>query len=634
MNPNRKRYSNSRERVQPPKGNAADVGYIRRSEVKYPPGCATPEQRRAFDDELIVNYQARIRERATAHGRDIAKWYIDLDISGRAYALEKREAYLELMDEIEAGNIRSVTVTETSRISREVVIFQTFRKTCKKHGVIFDAGNMISTGSDTTDDFVAGIMALKDQSESDVTRIRIIEHNHAAVKNRQWVGSNINAWGLLYNAEKNGYDPDPATAPFVRLMFDLFIEQGGVAGKVATILNGMIEAGDPRAFKAGFVTAGRPQKQARTGLWRSTTILQIIRAARYRRYIDYVPGLKYLAPLYFFCPELIPEIIPKSVAGEVDRLLALRAPANAETGDRIKAGRFDYTYTGLFMCGICGTRMISDKSPPPSGSELTQVLSWRCTRIYQLGRCKLSHTILQRRIDVLVGRSLRRWINSQTLNYAEAIAAVQPAEKRMARRSQTVLDKNTFETALTDISKRRDNTYAMAQRGIVDLDRLETMLKELGDEEARVREQQRSVEAQQKALEGSGGAAAAAAAQMPILTAAEIASFSLVLDEYWHLSGDLALDIPKRVFLQELGAVIYVSAAEHQPEHGRELKYRIAAEVTVEIELTKYGYSRANKLSLVETETPEEYAEYLEWRYRQLMDAGKATRFKKGENRH
>lgn len=601
------RRTKSGSPVRQPKDGALIAGYVRRSEVKYPPDCITAAQRESYDRELISNYQARIRERASARGHEIGRWYIDLDVSGRDYATKLRTAYIDLCREIKAGGISHVYATETSRMARSTVEFLAFRSLCQQYSVDLDFPNLPTTGNFASDTYLATITGANDQLASDLTSQRIMEHNYQAVKTGQWVGTSVDAWGLRYSRDLKGYVVDERTAPFVRLLFALAIEHGGVAHRVAQAVNAMLDSGDPRAIPAGTLTPPGRGKPAINGHWRSSNILQILRAPRYLRMIDYWPGTESLPRLRIHSPTLIPEVVAPEVVEEVRRLLALRFPAALSQCGHRKAGRMEHTWGGLLFCGTCGARMTPHKPVWWRPGEPVAWVTWRCCRVLKVDKCEGALYVQQRRIARLVGAAFRDWIAGLGLPFGST------ASKRRARPPKPHLElvggegKDSARQALESIAKQRERVYAAYRRGFMDIDTLGREIEAIAADETHLRS---SMEHQ---------AVAEPDAPPVTLSASDVARMAARIDTLlFNHDADAPMNLPLHQFLKEMGAQVYVSVepAVMLPA----AKVRRGGKVTVEVEMHAYGLLRGAG-ALRRTESDREYQEHYNWRF--VQQAGR-----------
>ncbi len=92
-------------------------------------------ERLSRDDDLqgpsnsIVNQQAMLEDYAKRHGLVRLQHYTDDGISGTRF---DRPGFVRMMDDIEAGKIRTVLCKDTSRLGRDYLRVGLFMETLKK----------------------------------------------------------------------------------------------------------------------------------------------------------------------------------------------------------------------------------------------------------------------------------------------------------------------------------------------------------------------------------------------------------------------------------------------------------------------------------------------------------------------
>lgn len=510
-------------------------GLVRKSAVVYPDDCTSPEARAAYEHALIQTRMAELVSDATRDGTTITKWYIDLDVSGRAEYAHKREGLQELLTDARAGRVTVLYAREMSRIYRDTVKSIVFKGEMKKWGVDIRARDMIRSDDTATETLVQTIQFAVDQFQSERTGIQIRSRNLQAFLAGQWPGMAHDMWGLRYNAASKGFDLDPVSADYVRRVMEMLVEERGNAYRVALTLN---------TARLSFAPDALETPGGKGAHWTARDVLRLADTPFYRRTGKYAKQTKYL-------PELIPEVVSPALMAEVDRVLGLRRDTLG--GKRRYSSREDYTYGPLMRCGDCGCRMRTIRFLKYREAGNPNWLCWVCragsdSRVV----CPHSWSFPQTRLDRLIVRGL-----TQAVAEAEVIARAagqpnrgEPKRKPVPRKADTAGDR------LAKIDAQKERTLRLYTSGVT------SDLEWVQGEIARLETARTVALAEQEAPIDQAGAAPLTEGQQEALTAA--------LADCWQAGPTESLDKAKRDLLMTLGVRFVVSVLPRTlPPAGR-----------------------------------------------------------------
>lgn len=197
------------------------VAYVRVSTNKEDQINSLEAQKRYFEDYAL------------AKGYNLIKIYADEGKSGTK--IKARKAFRQMLEDSERGLFDILLVKDFSRFARNTIDSLTSLDTLKKNGVkvIFVAyGNM---GLDETSDFTVAVLSAVAQVESQNTSTRVKLSKEANAK-RGRVPNIVYGYdktpGDYFNLSINEFE-----ASVVRRIFDMYINDGHGALKIAHILN-------------------------------------------------------------------------------------------------------------------------------------------------------------------------------------------------------------------------------------------------------------------------------------------------------------------------------------------------------------------------------------------------------------
>lgn len=574
----------------------AVAGYIRKSNLIWPPGCTSLEARIAFVDELRRTRVSELITDAAQRDQTIDVWYDDMGISGTGDFLEKRLAFDQMRRDAIAGRVRCLYARDLSRLFRNLVQQELWFGEMENFGVEICIQDLPFIADQATRTLlrqnVGSINQYFATRQGEVIRASNLER----VRSGQWVGSGRSMWGLAYNKQTKRFDFDPATADKIVRLFTVFVECRGVAGQAVKRLNALIACGDPQGFRT---SQGK--------LWSPTLVLLAVRNPLYRRRVRYVE-------LEFDAPHLIPEVVPPSLVAEADRLLVLRA---ASPDPRIlpmhkglagRSGRVETTYGALLRCAYCDGRMRLKKHQPKKDG--TCFSSWSC-RLADGAKvdCPRSSRFSEARLDTLVRRGLAAAFREAALS-AKSLARTQKSAG--GQTPKLLREKGDPAAALAKLEEKQKRCYALFINGLIaDLTELRPQLAEIAAQKKALQEQ----------IAAAGGQADSSPAALPALPPAAWRHLVAQFEAVWPAAAPSGgLQEAKHAFLRTLGVFIHAGAGREEKGRDEEGPGEAATERAADgrrisrfggplcIRLEVAALERTGEYALALTETPEEYA--------------------------
>jgi DNA invertase Pin-like site-specific DNA recombinase len=559
-----------------PHPDARVGGYLRVSNVHFPPDCRTPEQRTDFVDGMRRVRMAELAADAAGHGDEIAVWYDDMGVSGRGEFLARRTDFERLRLDARQGRVRAVYARDLSRLFRDVVQQELWFNEMKDCGVRVQAQDLPFATDPATQRLLrqqmGSIHEYMAERQGAVVRA-VLEQK---VLSGQWVGRTRSVWGLTYDPAAKAFAPDPATADHARVVFETFVACGGVGGRTARRLNQMVREGEPRATRTPWGSE-----------WNTALVFVQVRNPLYRRRTVY-------GQVDMDAPDRIPQVLPPGLVAEADRLLAERAPIFAACSTPARQRPTPFTYTGLARCARCGWALSPVRSRGEDGRQAGRWVAWTCAAPPQKTGCDSQFSVRQARLDALVARALAVALAPPGGEYREE-TRVRLGEPRMD--SDPALLVPSLESKLLHLSRRRDRYLEMCAAGLLtDQALLQQRLETLAREEAYLRGRIAEVHAALagRPPRGREEARRLARARLAALwgdTPEAVATLPPVLDE------------GRRAFLQELGAVLRILI---HPREARERRpgnlHRYGGLVTLTLEAPALGLTGQRVVTVTETQ--------------------------------
>ncbi len=188
-------------------------------------------ERHTIDSQLRI-----LPEYAEKRGWKIFNIYVDDGISGET--IEERPKFSRLLEDAEQGCFNVVLVIDLDRIVRSksslqgALIYDLFRE----NNIKLATPNELIDLSNEDQDLLAGIKREMAKWEKRKILGRMQRGRIEALKQGRFVGSRI-AYGYRWNKEKQEFEIEPEEAEFVRLIFNLCIEENWGSVTIADYLN-------------------------------------------------------------------------------------------------------------------------------------------------------------------------------------------------------------------------------------------------------------------------------------------------------------------------------------------------------------------------------------------------------------
>ncbi|HXE63161.1 MAG TPA: recombinase family protein [Bryobacteraceae bacterium] len=566
----------------------AIVGYLRKSDVKFPAKSTVEERRKIVEDLKRFRTSELIQDAANAGVGPITEWYCDMDISGTGKYLDKRTDFLRMTQRAKEGKIRVVVTRDLSRANRSLVNNEIWIEELKRCNVQLIAEDLPQTGSESVNKLSRRNLGAFYEFMAERTGELIRSHHFTEVSEGRWVGRTIDMWGLRYNPETKGYDYDPFTADRAIFVYETFNTCLGVAGATAREMNRLYQENAPRATLS-----------PRGSEWATDMVLDFVRLSVYRRKAYYtlwadIGGRREReSSISVDMPHLIPEVIPPDIVAETDRFLEERAPWREELQQRQKAGRLEHTYTGLLKCGDCGANMVTLKNPDGRGGKgEIRWVSWLCQNA-AMGECVHPRKIStqQYRLDALIKRAI---LLAFDLSKEEQQAKKRPARSRVARGTENM------DRQLAEIDRRIAAAEQMYEGGSIGYtwEKLQSRLGQLTEERNRLLAL-KTVDEPEKISTAT-------------LTPKQWREMRERIDLIWD-SDEICFDKSKSAYLRTLGLRADVVVSVRAPKRrraGNERQY--PGPVTVRVHVEALG--RTDERAIEISETEEEFKAYAHWR--------------------
>lgn len=377
---------------------------------RYSPGGGQTEQ-------SIEGQRRDCMAYAKSHGYVIVKEYIDRHMTGRN---DKRPNFQLMMQDAAMHRFNTLIAWKNDRISRNRRDALNYKDQLRKCGVQICYAEMdIPQGPEgiLMESLMDGLAEYYSAELAQKIRRGMTESAHKC----RALGSTP-PFGLMIQDHK--YVPDPATAPYVRWIF----EQYASGTQITTICNALNAKG---------------VRTARGNTFNKNSLRVLLRNEKYIGVYE-AKGIR--------TEDAIPPILPRDLFDAVQQ----RIPQNAHNGRKLNGTR-SFPLSGITHCALCGAPIIGVCGTGKSGTVHTYYV---CTTHRSKSGCPKKNT---RQAD------LERDICNATLEYV-----LQPAMlKSIARQAEEVAASDTsaveelqaVKTRLADITRRIDNILTAMENG-------------------------------------------------------------------------------------------------------------------------------------------------------------------------
>ncbi len=274
------------------------------------------DSERQMESQSIANQRAYLLRYAQEHGFAVAGIFADDGWSGTSF---ERPAFQRMVQEIEAGRIRTVITKDLSRLGRDYIQTGHFlERYFPEHGVRYIAVNdRIDTGEQDGNDLAPFLSVVNDLYAKDISK-KVRAALSIRRETGQFIGS-VPPFGYRKDPERHGkLQIDPQTAPVVRLIYRAYLQSGRIIQVV-------------RALNARQIPppSGR-ERNPSTG-WNDVTVRRILSNPTYAghltqnrtRKVSYKVGKKVCLPPeeWVTVPDTHPPIVPQELFDQVQATL-------------------------------------------------------------------------------------------------------------------------------------------------------------------------------------------------------------------------------------------------------------------------------------------------------------------------
>ncbi len=581
------------------------AGYVRKSVLEWPDGCVSVEQRTAYVDDLR---RARVGEIVSDAARDketIDLFYDDMGISGRGEFLEKRVALERMRQDALAGKLRIIYVRDSTRLFRKLRHSEAFFDEMEEIGVEVRGQDIAKSGDRPSDRVNRQVMGSFAEYMAERSSVVVSNNMLQTIQDGQWVGRIRGPYGLAYNAQSKSFDIDPVGVQRALTLFALIIEHGGNTNAVAMTLNQWLNEGDPRAFVG--------PKGAR---WHPASLTRMILSPMYQRKVSWTHRWKSRESVTFTfdMPDRIPEVLPVDLVADATRLVLQRQGKTAMAGGYRQSSGKSFVYSGVSVCGYCGSAMrgLSSHSPLSQNGDEPPRLShvYYCRKALNTpAGCPQSFGVSHRRVDILMAAVLRDALKAAVAATGGSIAsAAADASKQQAKRPKSA-DKPAppdYDAELRRLDEESRRHRLMYAQGITN------SLEELQLDLQRIQGKRDKVMA---AADRAGEAAESSAApKVPILTAAAATAFLRDFEAHWLTSDLSPYNEAKSAFLKALGVSVVIRVQGIRAKTRRQKDDKLTGgPLTVEVQIAALGLTGERTIRAVEDD--ESFAKYRRGRF-------------------
>ena len=323
------------------------------------------------DEETLPVQRENVRRFVAARGEwEITREYAEEGVSAWSNSSEERDILQEVLADAKAGRFDVLVLFKYERLSRQsfeypMLLYQLRRMGIRTWTVADDANGRELRVDSQTDKVLRFFEGWAAENESYNTSVRVSAKMRHMAEQGIWTGGRP-PYGFRF---RYGHGPnelplemDQEEAAMVRIMFDLYHQDGLGSNRVAERLNEM----------------GYRQRNGKT--WSDGSIRQVLRNPMMAGRPAY--GRTYKDPMthrqrhrrvgdddVILAPEIIPEwvIVPADVWASVQRRMSSYNKAATTDELSIRHSRSEasgHLLTGLLVCGLCGGAITGGYSMP------------------------------------------------------------------------------------------------------------------------------------------------------------------------------------------------------------------------------------------------------------------------------
>ena len=372
------------------------VGYIR---------VSTAEQ--ATRGLSLDAQEAEIRTYAKAHGIELFNIYVDAGITARK-RLDRREAFGQMMKDVDAGLIDEIIVMRLDRWFRNIYDYhKMMNEHLIPHGVNWSAVKEDYDTKTTNGRLMINLrLAIAEQEcDTDGDRIRDIHDNQIA--NGIWIGGCAPPG---YRIENKRLSIDPDMQPAVSYFFERLLSCGSVR-------RAMLDMNERHNLHFEYGQAIR--------MARSTTYCGVRREN------------------YNYCPTYISQDEHAQIMAALEHNVRVRSADNARI----------HIFSGLLVCACCGRRLAANTVRKKSVTWT----AYRCHRAFGDHVCDNRHLVDERKVEAWLLDYLENGLSDYIVSASVADAQPVVVDNTAAIRERQERVKELFINGFIDLQeyKRR-----------------------------------------------------------------------------------------------------------------------------------------------------------------------------------
>lgn len=348
------------------------------------------------DESVSIGNQRRIiEEYAKNNGIKIDEWYIDDGYSG--YTMS-RPSFNKLKEDLNNDKIDTIIAKDLSRIGRHNAKVQLFLENIYEIGKrVIALGDNYDTLNENSHKFV-GVQTWMNETYIRETSIKIRDSVESLQKEGKWL-CNIPYGYIKDDKDKYKYHIDTTTAPYVKQMFDMYIDGMGLKLIARTLTE--MNVPTPSVTKK-MNTKSESYKKRVDPNWDASAVSRILQNPFYigtltlgkskRRAIN---GKSIAVPEehWYIFPDHHEPIIDKQTFQLVRSITKSRSFGNYR-GQR--GQRRPNIFAGMLYCADCGKTLTSNQGKPGNTRYIC-----RTYNVYGTSQCT-SHAVSEKEIKFAV----------------------------------------------------------------------------------------------------------------------------------------------------------------------------------------------------------------------------------------
>lgn len=384
-------------------------------------------ERLSRDDDVegesnsIQNQKRMLEDYAAQHGFPNAVHFTDDGISGTCF---DRPGFLEMMKQVDAGNVAYLLVKDMSRLGRDYLKVGQIMEILRQKGVRLIAINDGVDSSRGDDDFTPFRNIMNEYYARDTSRKIRSTFQTKGKTGKHLTGTVI--YGYLWNEARDQWIVDEETAPIVKRIFTMTIEGFGPYQIAQKLTEEKVMIPSAHLAKHGEgVNKNKTFKDIYA--WGSSTIVLILQKREYLGHtINFKTRKHFKDKKSHYVPEdewMIFENTHEAIIDQDTFDLVQKIRGNVR---RYPDGWGETApLTGLLYCADCGSKMYVHRIH--NGKRISNYSCSGYTKTPVGSRCKTAHRIAEKVVLELISEMLREMAKQAKINRADLVQVIQDA---------------------------------------------------------------------------------------------------------------------------------------------------------------------------------------------------------------